>query len=115
MEYKMFTKSFYRILYTFIAVSVLAGCTAVPSKSTITPQQITTAAQSPTETPIPLLPGTTLAGKVSAQMPVGLFAQAIAYGADAVWVPNSGDGTLSRIDPQTNQVVTTIKVGDPAR
>ena len=33
--------------------------------------------------------------------------------AGAVWVPNEADGTISRIDPATNRVVATIRVGDP--
>jgi YVTN family beta-propeller protein len=33
-------------------------------------------------------------------------------GAGAVWVANSGDGTVSRIDPTTNNVVQTIGVGN---
>jgi YVTN family beta-propeller protein len=35
----------------------------------------------------------------------------IAYGEGGVWVANSGDGTVSRIDPAKVKVVTTIKVG----
>jgi YVTN family beta-propeller protein len=31
--------------------------------------------------------------------------------ADAVWVANSGSGTISRIDPETNEVVETIEAG----
>lgn len=38
--------------------------------------------------------------------PVGLAA-----GEGAIWVANSSDGTLSRIDPETNSVVETIEVG----
>lgn len=34
----------------------------------------------------------------------------IAVGEGAVWVVNGDDGTLSRIDPRKNQVVTTIPV-----
>ncbi|MBO0683615.1 MAG: YncE family protein [Candidatus Dormibacteraeota bacterium] len=32
----------------------------------------------------------------------------------AVWVANEADGTVSRIDPASNRVVATIRVGDPA-
>jgi len=35
----------------------------------------------------------------------------VAVGAGAIWVTNFGDGTVSRIDPQTNRVVATIPVG----
>ena len=31
----------------------------------------------------------------------------IAFGADRVWVANADDGTVSTIDPQSNQVGTT--------
>ena len=34
-----------------------------------------------------------------------------AVGAGAVWVANRNDGTVSRIDPETNDVVKTIEVG----
>jgi YVTN family beta-propeller protein len=36
----------------------------------------------------------------------------LAYGANAVWVANAGDGTVSRIDPAANEVTTTITVGN---
>jgi YVTN family beta-propeller protein len=35
-----------------------------------------------------------------------------AIGAGAVWVPNTGDGTVSRIDPGSGRVVATIRIGD---
>jgi YVTN family beta-propeller protein len=36
----------------------------------------------------------------------------VAVGAGGVWVANSRNGTVSRIDPQTNDVVATIRVGN---
>jgi YVTN family beta-propeller protein len=39
----------------------------------------------------------------------------IAYGAGAVWVANSRDGTVSRIDPATSRVVATIHLGNSPR
>ena len=36
----------------------------------------------------------------------------IAVGAGAVWVANSGDGSVSRIDPRSNAVTKAISVGD---
>jgi streptogramin lyase len=30
-----------------------------------------------------------------------------------VWTLNAGDGTVSRVDPKTNKVVNTIKLGVP--
>jgi YVTN family beta-propeller protein len=35
----------------------------------------------------------------------------IAANENAVWIPNSGEGTVSRIDPVTNEVVATIPTG----
>jgi len=35
-----------------------------------------------------------------------------AAGQGAVWVPNTGDGTVSRIDPGSNRVTATIRIGD---
>ena len=39
-------------------------------------------------------------------IPVGNGPSGIAFGADRVWVANSKDGTISAIDPQTNDVGT---------
>jgi YVTN family beta-propeller protein len=39
---------------------------------------------------------------------------AVAVGEGAVWVLNGGDGTLSHVDPATNRVVETIRVGKDA-
>ena len=36
----------------------------------------------------------------------------IVFGAGSVWVTNSLDGTVSRIDPGTNSVVATIPTGN---
>ena len=35
----------------------------------------------------------------------------IAVGAGSVWVANNGDGTVSRIDPDTDTVVARIETG----
>jgi YVTN family beta-propeller protein len=35
----------------------------------------------------------------------------LAVGEGAVWVTNTDAGTVSRIDPATNEVVKTIEVG----
>jgi YVTN family beta-propeller protein len=43
-------------------------------------------------------------------IPVGNDPSAIAFGEGSVWVTNSGDGTVSRIDPASRRVVT-IHVG----
>jgi YVTN family beta-propeller protein len=46
-----------------------------------------------------------------ATIPVGRSPGAIAVAADAVWVANGGDGTVSRIDPDTDRVAATVRVG----
>ena len=38
----------------------------------------------------------------------------MAVGPDSVWVLNVIDGTVSRVDPQSNTVVATIKVSAQA-
>ncbi len=52
-----------------------------------------------------------LEGHVVATITVGAAPEQVALGAGSVWVANSGDGTVSRIDPATNKVVATIHVG----
>ncbi|MBD0330530.1 MAG: hypothetical protein ICV64_10575 [Thermoleophilia bacterium] len=42
---------------------------------------------------------------------VGDAPQAVAAGEGAVWVANTGDGTVSRIDPATGEVGATIGLG----
>jgi YVTN family beta-propeller protein len=44
---------------------------------------------------------------------VGSEPVAIVYGHDSVWVANSEDGTVSRIDPKTRDVEATIGVPSP--
>lgn len=44
---------------------------------------------------------------VQATIRVGNHPSGIAVGADRVWVANGQDGTVSTIDPQTNEVGTT--------
>jgi YVTN family beta-propeller protein len=50
-------------------------------------------------------------GSSSRTIPVGDGPLGIAFGAGSVWVANSLDGTVSRIDPQQGNVVATIRVG----
>jgi YVTN family beta-propeller protein len=45
-------------------------------------------------------------------VPVGANPTTIAVTSDAVWVVNKDDGTLSRIDPETNQVERTVPIGE---
>jgi peptide/nickel transport system substrate-binding protein len=44
-------------------------------------------------------------------IPVGRSPAGVATGDGTVWVANSGDGTVTRIDPRTDKVVATIAVG----
>jgi YVTN family beta-propeller protein len=48
-----------------------------------------------------------------ATIPVGPGPFGIGLAAGAVWVANSGDATVSRINPATNTVVATVQVGAP--
>lgn len=36
----------------------------------------------------------------------------LAVGEDAVWTLNRGDGSVSRVDPKSNKVATTIPIGE---
>jgi YVTN family beta-propeller protein len=88
-----------------------------PATSTVTPTASThaspatapTAASTPTAQPT--VDSAAPLTSHSTTFAVGAGPFGLAAGAGAVWVPNIGDGTLSRIDPVTNQVVATIDVG----
>jgi virginiamycin B lyase len=49
---------------------------------------------------------------VLATIVVGARPATPVVGEGAVWVPDTGDGTISKIDPFTNRVVKTIRIGD---
>ena len=49
------------------------------------------------------------------QARVGDRPNVVAVGAGAVWVANYGDGTVSRIDPDTNEVQTIVVGGHPTQ
>jgi DNA-binding beta-propeller fold protein YncE len=53
--------------------------------------------------------------RVVATLHVGATPGVPVVGGGFVWVPNSADGTVSKIDPRADRVVDTIRVGDPAR
>lgn len=72
-----------------------------------------TAGAQPTAPPTVLASSLPPAGTVAARIPVGTEPQGLAFAAGAIWVPNSRDGTVSRIDPATNQIVATITIGEP--
>ena len=50
--------------------------------------------------------------RVVATIKVGDYPNGIAVNTRGVWVTNSSDNTVSRIDPARNRVVATIKVGE---
>ncbi|HLG08303.1 MAG TPA: hypothetical protein VI409_06505, partial [Gaiellaceae bacterium] len=45
-------------------------------------------------------------------IPVGDGPVDVAAGEEGIWVANSLDGTVSRIDPETGDVVATVEVGE---
>jgi YVTN family beta-propeller protein len=45
-------------------------------------------------------------------IPVGDGPSAVATDQESVWVANTADGTVSRIDVETSEVVATIQVGN---
>ena len=49
-------------------------------------------------------------GRVLAAIATGAGARFFALGEGSVWVQNNTDGSVSRVDPDTNQVVATIDV-----
>jgi virginiamycin B lyase len=51
-------------------------------------------------------------GSTQATVATGFGSRFTAVGEDAVWVLNQDDGTVSRIDPDTNTVVATVRVSD---
>jgi YVTN family beta-propeller protein len=52
---------------------------------------------------------------VTATIPVGAGAFAVAFGEGAVWVVNTLDGTVMRVDPESDRVVARIPVGGTPR
>jgi DNA-binding beta-propeller fold protein YncE len=53
--------------------------------------------------------------RVVATLRVGVTPGVPVVGGGFVWVPNSADGTVSKIDPRAARVVDTFRVGDPAQ
>ncbi len=51
-------------------------------------------------------------GPVLASIAVGSRAGTPAVGLGAVWIPNTGDGTVSKIDPASNRTVATFRIGN---
>lgn len=70
------------------------------------------------DTPLQATPGSVAvidpeAMRVVDTIPVGSGPAAIVYGHGSVWVANAEDGTVSRIDPQTHEVVRVIGAPSP--
>lgn len=84
-----------------------------PSGAAALPTAAPTAA--PTAPPAAYMPPPTQAATPTATIVVGDEPYYPAVGEGAVWVPNRRDGTLMRVDPETNAVVATIPIGDPGR
>ena len=51
-------------------------------------------------------------GTTQATVETGSGSRFMTVGEDAVWVMNQDDGTVSRIDPETDAVVATVRVSD---
>lgn len=51
-------------------------------------------------------------GSAQSVLAVGQRPGVPAPGAGAVWIPNTGDGTVTRIDPQANRVNGTVTIGN---
>jgi len=47
-------------------------------------------------------------GSILAEVTLGDTPPSITDGEGAVWVANQGDGTVSRIDPATNEVTASV-------
>jgi DNA-binding SARP family transcriptional activator/streptogramin lyase len=52
--------------------------------------------------------------RIVGDIPVGTHPVGISYSAGDVWIANTDDGTISRVDPQTRTVTKTFGVGAPA-
>ena len=74
-----------------LGMVVAAGCANVPTQGSVPP---------------------TSSGPAQAIIPVGSRPGVPVAGDGAVWVPNTGDGTISRIDPTSNRVTATIHIGN---
>lgn len=100
-----FRARFRRRRYTFYGGSVaLAGAAAVAA-FLLLPGQLSQRAEEP------LPPATELPPQELSVIQVGADSSGIAFGADMVWVANTADGTIQVIDPLTNRVAETHRIG----
>jgi YVTN family beta-propeller protein len=98
---------------------LLASCRPIVATQELTPgaqATPTAAAESTTAPAAAAAPGAESEdniGDVIATIPVGNSAGArVAIGDGTAWVANTADGTVSRIDTSTNQVVATLTIGE---
>ncbi len=85
-----------------IAVTVTGGCIALLNQ--------------PQSTSLSAFPANSVGrigadGRLVAEIAVGQSPSGLAYGAGSLWSTNSGDDSVSRIDPHDGRVVQTIGVG----
>ena len=92
---------------------VLGAC-ALVAASAATLVSVVVVSQKPRSS-LPALPANSAGvisddGSLHNAAPVGQSPSGIAYGAGAIWVANTGDSTVSRINPDTQAVTQTIAV-----
>ncbi|MGH2672932.1 MAG: hypothetical protein ACRDHC_08145 [Actinomycetota bacterium] len=61
-------------------------------------------------TSVPVVPGDF--GRIESRIPTGDLPTSVAVGYGSVWVANTGDATLVRIDPATEEILARIDLGD---
>jgi peptide/nickel transport system substrate-binding protein len=88
-------------LATLLAAAVVTGLTLSGSARTVRRLSVADGAG-------PLDIGT---GRIEASVPVGSAPAGITAGGGSIWVSNSSDGTVSRIDPRDPHVEQTLQVG----
>jgi YVTN family beta-propeller protein len=92
---------------TVQSTATSAAVVPVPTEPAATSTSEPAATTTPEPSPTSALPEF---GAIVATIPVGELPRHMAASDDALWVTNSADGTVSRIDIATNQVVATINV-----
>ena len=91
----MFTEALGRArpIAALLIVMALAGC--APAGSGVTPSA-----------------STAPSGPARAVIALGQRPAIASVGQGAVWVPNTGDGTVTKIDPHANRVTATLSIGN---
>src|SRR5439155_17951516 len=94
-------------------VAPTAAATSTQPAATATVAAVATqlpASATPQASPTAALP---VLGTISATIPVGTKPYAIAVDTSGIWVTDANDGTVTRIDPASNQIAATIHVAPP--